>query len=458
MANVEAEEYKAKGNEAFKAKSWDDAIKQYNKAITLDGTQPSYYSNRAACWSSKGKHESALSDASKCIELDSAFVKGYSRKGKALFDMQRYDEAEEAYNAGLKVDASNQSLSAGLAEVKANRMRASRASSSSSSSGGAGGMFGGLMDQASQMMSKMKGGGGMGGRMQMYMVAFAAYYMYKNFMGTPSKSAADDMESHEAETHETEYEELSASLPSGLRRGFSEVSGKWISYMEAQSEADSMLVFLHRTSLSAEAEFGSLLPQLLEKASAESSPKGFRILAPDRPCHGYSPCASNGEGDAKWLTALLRSQKAKRMTYIASGIEATKAVLDQVRQRKQSAQVLLLSPRASALAEAGSLKTADDVSSWLQQTSLPSALLAAEAARWAASSAEASAGTFSAAALPDGCSVTIFTAPGETEERNLLEELEQQGITVQSRQLAEGELAEQVIREALRMVQAPSDV
>jgi len=454
MANTEAEEYKAKGNEAFKAKNWDDAIKQYNKAITLDGTQPSYYSNRAACWSSKGNHESALSDASKCIELDSAFIKGYSRKGKALFDMQRYDEAEEAYKAGLKVDASNQSLSAGLAEVKANRVRAS---SSSSSSGGAGGMFGGLLDQAGQMMSKMKGGG-LGGRMQMYMVAFAAYYMYKNFMGTPSKTAADDMASHEAETPETEYEELSASLPTGLRRGFSEVSGKWISYMEAPSEADSTLVFLHKTSLSAEAEFGSLLPQLLEKASAESSPKGFRVLAPDRPCHGYSPCASNGEGDAKWLTGLLRSQKAKRVTYIASGIEATQAVFDQVRQQKQSAQVLLLSPRASALAEAGSLKTADDVSSWLQQTSLPSALVAAEAARWAASSAEASAGTFSAAELPDGCSVTIFTAPGEAEERNLLEDLEKQGITVQSRQLAEVELAEQVIQEALRMVQAASDV
>ncbi len=67
-----------KGNEAFKNADWDLAIKEYNKAgtkhkacvlkyfkiagncflalvkaISLDNKQPAYFSNRAACWSSK---------------------------------------------------------------------------------------------------------------------------------------------------------------------------------------------------------------------------------------------------------------------------------------------------------------------------------------------------------------------------------------------------------------------
>ena len=45
-------------------------------------------------------------------------MQGYSRKGTALMFLKKFDEAEEAYNAGLKIDPSNELLKSGLAECK----------------------------------------------------------------------------------------------------------------------------------------------------------------------------------------------------------------------------------------------------------------------------------------------------------------------------------------------------
>jgi tetratricopeptide (TPR) repeat protein len=48
--NEEAENRKIKGNEFLKEKKYDDAVREYNKAISADPENPTYYSNRAAAW------------------------------------------------------------------------------------------------------------------------------------------------------------------------------------------------------------------------------------------------------------------------------------------------------------------------------------------------------------------------------------------------------------------------
>lgn len=72
---------KAQGNAHMSGKKYDEAIESYTKAIALDGTNPVYYSNRAAAYSSVEDHEGAISDAKKAAELDPSFVKAYSRLG-----------------------------------------------------------------------------------------------------------------------------------------------------------------------------------------------------------------------------------------------------------------------------------------------------------------------------------------------------------------------------------------
>lgn len=76
-----AEKLKQAGNAQMSNKSYDLAIESYTKAITLDGSNPVYYSNRAAAYASKGDHTSAVNDAEAAIKVDPSFVKAYSRLG-----------------------------------------------------------------------------------------------------------------------------------------------------------------------------------------------------------------------------------------------------------------------------------------------------------------------------------------------------------------------------------------
>jgi len=106
------------GNTYFVKKDFEGAVREFTKAIDIDPTDHVFYSNRSACYCSLGKYENALEDANRCIGLAPGFAKGFSRKGLALYYMQRYQEAIEAYEAGLKIESDNKSLQDDLATAK----------------------------------------------------------------------------------------------------------------------------------------------------------------------------------------------------------------------------------------------------------------------------------------------------------------------------------------------------
>lgn len=112
-----ADDAKRRGNEALQRKAYDEAIKHYSEAISLNGSQHTYYSNRAAAYQSKGDFSKALADAEKCIQLAPQWPKGYSRKGAALHAMKRYEEARSAYVMGLEENPHDDALRSGLADV-----------------------------------------------------------------------------------------------------------------------------------------------------------------------------------------------------------------------------------------------------------------------------------------------------------------------------------------------------
>lgn len=78
---AQAEKLKQSGNALMSSKKYDEAIDAYNQALALDSTNPVYYSNRAAAYSSKGDHLSAVGDAEQAIAVDPTFVKAYHRLG-----------------------------------------------------------------------------------------------------------------------------------------------------------------------------------------------------------------------------------------------------------------------------------------------------------------------------------------------------------------------------------------
>mmetsp|Transcript_33651 Transcript_33651/g.44395 ORF Transcript_33651/g.44395 Transcript_33651/m.44395 type:complete len:408 (-) Transcript_33651:194-1417(-) len=114
-----AEEQKAKGNEAFKAQNWQQAIDCFTKAISLDAANTSgqahtFYSNRSACYLNLKNASQALADAEECIKLKADWPRGYSRKGTALLELGRYKDAKATFKKGLEMDASNAELQRGL--------------------------------------------------------------------------------------------------------------------------------------------------------------------------------------------------------------------------------------------------------------------------------------------------------------------------------------------------------
>lgn len=115
MSDVNA--LKDQGNKAFSAKDYDKAIELFTAAIALDSSNHVLFSNRSAAQAGKKQWAAALEDAEQCVKLNLSWSKGYARKGAALHGARRYDEAIEAYEAGLQYEDSP-ALRKGLQEVK----------------------------------------------------------------------------------------------------------------------------------------------------------------------------------------------------------------------------------------------------------------------------------------------------------------------------------------------------
>lgn len=118
-----AEAHKAEGNKALQAKDFEAAVAAYTKALEeseglAEAPRHVYYSNRSAAHLSKGDAAAALADGEACIEANKEWPKGYSRKGAALHALRRYEDAAQAFEAGLALAPGDAALQSGLEDVK----------------------------------------------------------------------------------------------------------------------------------------------------------------------------------------------------------------------------------------------------------------------------------------------------------------------------------------------------
>ena len=96
----------------------DFSSDKFTQAIALQPENHILYSNRSAAHASKKDWDSALADATKTTELKADWGKGWGRKGAALHGKGDLLGANDAYEEGLKLDASNAQLKSGLASVQ----------------------------------------------------------------------------------------------------------------------------------------------------------------------------------------------------------------------------------------------------------------------------------------------------------------------------------------------------
>ncbi|WOL14145.1 serine/threonine-protein phosphatase 5 [Canna indica] len=93
-SNIErAEEIKLLANEAFKANRFSQAIDLYSQAIELNSLNAVYWANRAFAHTKLEEYGSAVQDATKAIEIDPRYSKGYYRRGAAYLAMGKFKEA-----------------------------------------------------------------------------------------------------------------------------------------------------------------------------------------------------------------------------------------------------------------------------------------------------------------------------------------------------------------------------
>ncbi|GAB4838459.1 Outer envelope protein 64, mitochondrial [Ancistrocladus abbreviatus] len=111
---------KEKGNAAFKGRQWNKAVSYYSEAIKLNGTNATYYSNRAAAYLELGCFQQAEEDCSKAISLDKKNVKAYLRRGTARESLLRYKEAAEDFKHALVLEPQNKAAS--LAERRLRKL------------------------------------------------------------------------------------------------------------------------------------------------------------------------------------------------------------------------------------------------------------------------------------------------------------------------------------------------
>ncbi|GJP46588.1 hypothetical protein CLOM_g5862 [Closterium sp. NIES-68] len=114
-----ADEAKARGNAAFSAGKFEEAVEHFSDAIKLAPDNHVLYSNRSAAHASLHRYGDALSDAERTVELRPDWPKGYSRLGAALHGLRQYARAVDAFERGLALEPASTVLQAGLADAKA---------------------------------------------------------------------------------------------------------------------------------------------------------------------------------------------------------------------------------------------------------------------------------------------------------------------------------------------------
>ncbi|XP_035169822.1 serine/threonine-protein phosphatase 5-like, partial [Oxyura jamaicensis] len=84
-------------------KDYEKAVKYYSRAIELNPTNAIYYGNRSLAYLRTECYGYALADATRAIELDKKYVKGYYRRAASNMALGKFKAALRDYETVVKV-------------------------------------------------------------------------------------------------------------------------------------------------------------------------------------------------------------------------------------------------------------------------------------------------------------------------------------------------------------------
>jgi len=111
-----ADSEKEKGNEAFYAKDYEEAEAYYSRSLQFLADDPSVWANRALARLKLENQNAAgaLEDCEHALAINSRYMKALHRKGKALYELQRYAEAVESFQLALMESPGNTQINGDL--------------------------------------------------------------------------------------------------------------------------------------------------------------------------------------------------------------------------------------------------------------------------------------------------------------------------------------------------------
>ena len=118
------ERSKKAGNEAFVSGNHREAVRLYTQAIAGDPKDRALFSNRSAANLALGYNDDALSDAVRCVAIDSSWPKAHYRLGVALMAAADWTRAVAALETSdrLAGPGNNRDVAARLSEARERAM------------------------------------------------------------------------------------------------------------------------------------------------------------------------------------------------------------------------------------------------------------------------------------------------------------------------------------------------
>jgi len=102
-----AESFKEKGNEFFKKGDYERAIENYTYATEMDPKNHIFMTNRSLCYASMKNWAKSLRDADKAIALKADWEKGWYRRGVALSNLGRFEEAMASFQKCIDMNSTS---------------------------------------------------------------------------------------------------------------------------------------------------------------------------------------------------------------------------------------------------------------------------------------------------------------------------------------------------------------
>ncbi|XP_035211103.1 RNA polymerase II-associated protein 3-like isoform X2 [Stegodyphus dumicola] len=113
IANLE----KTKGNEAFKAREYEEAVLYYTRSLSVF-KMASTFNNRAQAYIKLANYPAAIFDCNEVINLEPNNIKALYRRGLAYKEGEIYDLAKLNFKLILMIDPTNKSAKDQLEEIK----------------------------------------------------------------------------------------------------------------------------------------------------------------------------------------------------------------------------------------------------------------------------------------------------------------------------------------------------